>query len=498
MLKTIRKTIKKHDMLTLGDGVVVGLSGGVDSVTLLATLLAIKDELDLEVYAIHINHNLRSDAAKADEAFVRLLCESLGVPLLVFSVDVTGFAQEKKLSTEEAGRVLRYKYLRLGLEKFNAQKIAVGHNMDDNAETVLLNLFRGTGLKGLCGIPPTNGQIIRPLIDINRKEIEAYATENGLAFVTDETNATLDYSRNYVRNEIIPAICKQFGQKVPDAIARMSQLLRADEDALAVAAEDAYKMLIPATADNICKTPLPSVTSNSHVDPPTTATMRNCSCGHSDISNTPCTPQEIIFPIDNLLSYPPAISSRVIRQAISTLRGNNALHDIQSNHIDSIIDLAQGRTGREVSLPGLKARRQYTSLIIYRPEYCQVLTHTSCHPLHPNTPVTTPKVTVVLNLHMPQNLDETHCTHAFDYGKVKQPLVLRTRRPGDIITFASGTKKLQDYFTDTKTPRNKRDEIPLLADGSQILWIMDKHNRTNTAYQPTSSKICWVTVKRKR
>jgi len=492
MLKTVAKTIRQHNMLSHGDGVVVGLSGGADSVTLLSALMALGDEMDLSIYAVHINHNLRGEAAKEDENFVWRLCDDADVPLIVFSADVQGFAKEEKLSIEEAGRKLRYKYLHEALDNFDAQKIAVGHNQDDNAETVLLNLFRGTGLKGLGGIPPVNGKIIRPLIDVSRKSIEKYAADSALAFITDETNASLDYSRNYIRNEIIPMICKQFGDGVPATIARNASLLMAEEEALAAAAWDKLHVLKQE---------------KEHQTPQTSS---------------------VNFPIDKLLSYPLAISRRIIREAISQLRENLALGDIQALHIESILDIAKGRTGREISLPGIKARREYTNLVLWKNHMAKANSmrnspdqaknpgrsngfpatdrtdfESICHRLLPDTPVciqlcSQDPVTITLSFTGPQNQGQTHCTQAFNYDKVNGYMGIRTRRPGDKINLPGGTKKLQDYFTDTKTPRIQREQVLLLADGSNILWIMDKHNRTSVAYQPEEGQTtCWVTVQRK-
>ena len=482
MLKTIRQTIRQYKMLSLGDGVVVGLSGGADSVVLLSALLTLRDEMQLSVYAAHINHNLRGDAAMRDEDFVQGLCEDWGVPLLVFQADVKGYAASQKLSIEEAGRNLRYQYLRQGLVEFNAQKIATGHHADDNAETILLNLFRGAGLRGLCGIPPVNGPIIRPLLEVSRESIEAYAKRNNLKYVTDETNESIIYSRNNIRNKIIPAIreLEHSGVgNVAETMTRNALWLRADEEFLAAAAQDVYDELA-----------IPTKISGTII--------------------------EITIPIEKLQSHPAALARRVIRHAVSSLRGTQGLEDIQSAHIAAILDIAQGSTGREADLPGFKARREYEHLVLYtleqskcsvscrgvlpsRHKWQNAVVAMFCHPLSPDVSVHIPPLTVTFSLHPPKKYEKLHncCTQVFNYDNVSNVLELRTRRPGDRITLAGvGTKKLQDYFTDTKTPRSQRDETPLLADGSNILWIMDKHNRTNAAYSPVEGqRTCWVTCK---
>jgi len=413
-------------MLAPDESVVVGLSGGADSVSLLFAL----KEIGITLYATHINHNLRS-AAAGDETFVRQLCKDWNIPLLVYQADVETFAKINKLGIEEAGRNLRYKYLHQSLIHFNAKKIALGHNQDDNAETVLLNLFRGTGLKGLCGIPPVNGPIIRPLIEVSRGSIEAFTKKNKLVCIIDETNNQSDYSRNFIRNNITPLIRQHFGENTPSTIARNAHLLRFEEEALE------------------------AITNKK-----------------KEATNK--------INIKNLLSHPIAITRRIIRQCIHDLRGESALKDITQQHIDSIIDIAKGQSGREVSLPGFTAYKEYDSLKLCSQKETSIANHKL-------------NLTFTLSLTPPQN--QTHCTESFNYDMVYMPLELRTRLPGDKIKLPGGTKKLQDYFTDTKTPKAMRDTTPLLAHGNDILWIMDKHNRINTAYQPVEGqRICWVTI----
>ena len=552
MLATLRETVRKYAMLAPGDGVIVGLSGGADSVVLLAALLALGEEY--KIYAVHVNHNLRGEAAHQDEGFARLLCESWGVPFFACQADTSGYAAENKLGIEEAGRKLRYEFLREKKQELGATKIAVGHNQDDVAETVLMNLFRGAGLKGLAGIPPINGDVIRPLINVSRNEIETYAAENGLAYVHDQSNFEVDYNRNYLRNEIMPLVRGRFGDGITGTIARNAQILRGDEEALTAFACDVFHEL-------------------------------------ARVGN-----RNFTLPIDSLLSYPDAIVNRVLRLSLSSLRG---MEDITATHVQSVIDIAKGRTGREVSLPGVTAGREYEHLIITssgedkKPDFC--------HDLIPGVPVEVHGKSVIMvmcsNLHVvgagssrpsspqkhshartyqqsandissgredphkcqlshrpscrgrpcvcphnntvdtsvhnwakctpvassgrhkvcpykvqtttvslkfgtygedpaPTNPIPQYYTQAFNYDKVNQQLKLRTRRPGDKITLPGGTKKLQDYFTDTKTPKSMRDQIPLVADGENILWIMDKHNRTNTAYQPKEGQnTCWITIK---
>lgn len=200
----ILRAVKTYDMLKAGDKVIVGLSGGADSVTLLHGLKSLENTLDIKLYACHINHNLRGSESDGDQLFAENLCKRLGVEIKVFSVDVKG-GIEKHQSTEEKARELRYGAFKRISEDLGA-KVATAHNACDNSETVLLNILRGTGLKGLCGIPPKRDYLIRPLIFCTREEIEDYIRENGLEFVTDKTNFSTAYTRNKVRLEVIPKL----------------------------------------------------------------------------------------------------------------------------------------------------------------------------------------------------------------------------------------------------------------------------------------------------
>lgn len=247
MKNKIKQTIIAFDMISKGDTVICALSGGADSVCLLHNLKEISDELGFRLCACHINHNLRGNESDADEKYVRSLCERLEIELFVYSVDVTG-TLAKHQSVEERARELRYEVFEELSRKLGA-KIATAHNLGDTAETVILNMIRGTGLKGLCGIPPVRDYLIRPLLSCERKEIEAYCKENSLEYVTDKTNFSTDYSRNKVRLELIPKLV-EMNPSFLGGISRMTQNLIEDSSYLeAIAAkekknaayEDAYR-----------------------------------------------------------------------------------------------------------------------------------------------------------------------------------------------------------------------------------------------------------------
>lgn len=205
LTETIVDTIEKYNMLESGERVTAALSGGADSVCLLLILKKLEEKYKLKIDAVHINHCIRGKEADNDEHFCRRLCERLKVPITVKKANVPKIAAEKKQSLEEAARNVRYDFF---AEHMKNGKLATAHTASDNAETVILNLVRGSGLKGICGIPPVRGNIIRPLIDITRQDVENYLEEEKQDFVTDSTNLSDDYTRNRIRHKIIPEILR--------------------------------------------------------------------------------------------------------------------------------------------------------------------------------------------------------------------------------------------------------------------------------------------------
>lgn len=236
--KRVLEAVELYGMLKPGDKVAVGLSGGSDSVTLVHCLKGLEAALGIQVYACHINHNLRGEDSDGDQAYTQRLCESLGVPLRIFSVEVAG-SVSKHQSVEERARELRYEaFQRISAEL--GAKVATAHNARDNAETVLMNMLRGTGLKGLCGIPPVRDYLIRPLIFCGKKEILDYCSENRLDYVTDMTNFSTEYTRNKVRIELLPKL-EEINPSFVEAINRMTSNLGADSAFLENMAKEALE-----------------------------------------------------------------------------------------------------------------------------------------------------------------------------------------------------------------------------------------------------------------
>lgn len=239
-----RQAISEYNLIEYGETVLAAVSGGADSVCLLHVLCALRHELGIKVICAHLNHGIRGASADADEEFVGELCKKLGVKFYSRKTDVLRLAKASGETTEEAGRTARYAFFDEIARKHKIDKIATAHNKNDNIETVLMRIIRGTGIDGLGGIPiKRDGGIIRPLLNVSRSEIEAFCAENGIAYRTDETNSSLDYTRNKIRLELLPFLEKEFSLSALESINRLSQTAREDADFLNSYAERLYKRL---------------------------------------------------------------------------------------------------------------------------------------------------------------------------------------------------------------------------------------------------------------
>lgn len=237
MLDKIKTLCLEYNMISSGDSVVCGLSGGADSVCLLLTLLQLSAEMDFSLEAVHVNHCLRGEESDRDESFCRRLCDELGVYIHVEHCDVKSYAERHSLSVETAAREMRYQVFSTVSQ---GKKIATAHNADDNLETMLLNLVRGSGIKGIAGIPPVRGNIVRPLLAVSRCEIEEYLRECGQPFVTDSTNLSDDYTRNKLRHNVIPVL-KQINSSLTETAVGTARVLRSENDLIEAETLNAYE-----------------------------------------------------------------------------------------------------------------------------------------------------------------------------------------------------------------------------------------------------------------
>ena len=237
--KKVLNTIQKYELIKYGDNIVVGVSGGPDSMTLLNVLCSLKETLQIHLFVAHINHQIRKEA-KQDEEYVKDFCVAHQIPFFVLEKDVMQLAKEQKIGTEEAGRKVRYDFFEEICKKVNASKIATAHTANDQAETILMNLMRGSGTNGLKGIQVKRGKYIRPLLEITRQEIEQYCQKQQLNPRIDQTNQENVYTRNRIRNELIPYIEKNFNPSIVTSLNRLSEIVKEQEEYMEKVVEKAY------------------------------------------------------------------------------------------------------------------------------------------------------------------------------------------------------------------------------------------------------------------
>jgi tRNA(Ile)-lysidine synthase len=443
-LKTeVLNTIKENNLINKNDSVILGVSGGPDSVCLLHVLHSMADIFNMKIFAFHLNHMLRGEESDKDEQYVRKLCGLMGIPLTVESCDVKGFASQKGISIEEAGRELRYAKFKEAAVRKGASKIAVAHNRNDQAETIIMNILRGTGLDGLKGMEYRNGEIIRPLLSIDRKSIEEYCRANSLNYRIDSSNLKTDYTRNKVRIELIPYIDRIMGIDCSLNIFRMALLLKDDQDFIEKAAKSFYEQCKAKSAEN-----------------------------------------EVSIDILVFEKYHPAMQKRVLRNAFFELTGS--LKGIESIHVNDAVKLAlEGRTGAIIHLPrNIRVSKSYGLLKISSGKKNERAAEFRKNIIIPgDTHIDIGGQNIILkafkekrmeDIEVPYNIRYNSLEQVFDYDKVKMGINIRNREQGDVFKplKSNGTKKLKKYLIDKKIPVELRDKIPLIAQGNEIIWII--------------------------
>lgn len=434
MYNKVLETIEKYNMLSKGGNVVAGLSGGADSSAMVHILAALRDKFDIKITAVHINHGIRGDEAYRDEEISRKFCEGLGIDFLVYHCDIPAEAKKRGMGEEETGRLVRYEKFRETAEKLGSAKIAVAHNTNDMAETLLMHLCRGAGLNGLAGIKPVNNGIIRPLLFCTRAEIEHYCDTNNIAYCTDSTNLKTDYTRNKVRRILLPWLESEINTSAGANIASTAVLLREDENYLEELAEEKYaEYVLRSEADRV----------------------------------------ELK---DSLSAEKPVMRKRILRIALKTCRAN--LKDYSRKHIEGTDDILMGETGRKIDLPGgICAEKGYGCIkIIRKSESKAGKLKDMCYVLNINEEKYIPEIgkRILLSLNDEKKFsnDTKVYTKKADYDKINsEPIEIRTRRAGDRINIGKGSKKLKDYMIDEKIPSEKRNSIPLLACGGRVIAI---------------------------
>ncbi len=473
-------------MLRAGDMVIVGLSGGADSVCLLLLLKELAREIGYSLTAVHVEHGMRGEESRREAAFARKLCHEADIDFLSYAVDVPDYRARTGRSPEEAARELRYDCFRQACVSRGANRLALAHHAGDCAETMLFHLSRGTGIRGMCGIRPVSERalagtelfseekvdlscakdeagtvtVIRPLLCVTRAEIEQWLAARGQDFCTDSSNGDLSYARNRIRHRVLPELTKINAQAVPHMqrlSEQMVELCDYLDEAAREAGRDVFSIGARTTGEN------------------------------GDATESTAAGEEISISCARFLALPEVLRAHLLTQLIGLAAGSS--RDITTIHVEQVLRLMTAEVGAKVSLPhGITARKTYDTV--------RLCAETPLSALPAARDLVIPGETVLENgltftaeiledFDFSQKIPRKSYTKWFDYDKIHSVVQLRGRLPGDYLVTdeAGGHKKLKKYLIDEKIPREERDRLCLVADGAHVLWVVGY--RISEAYKVT-------------
>lgn len=444
MLERVRKTIEENALLKSGDSVICAVSGGADSVCLLHTMLRLKSDYNLSVYVANVNHMIRGEESDEDSEFVRLIANAADVEFFYREYDVIKIARERKLGEEECGRILRYEFFEELSKKLGGAKIATAHNLNDNAETVLFRLIRGTAAQGLSGIMYKRDNIIRPLLDIPREDIEKYLRSNSLTWREDSTNKIPVYARNKIRLNIMPSL-NEISQGAEKKIVSAARYIKED---------------------------------NSFIDTMAETVRTECFFG------------------EKLVTQPFSNSPMPIKRRIcaAVLKEWNA-SEINAEKIERFCAFAEGENGRIFDINSMfYAQKSYDAVVLCKRGEREGF----------NLILDKEKSAVGENWIVTAEYADTpvrrtgNNTAVFDADKLTLPLNVRCRKEGDKISLkgCGGTKKLSDIFTDEKIQRHLRDALPIVEKDGEILFVCGI--RQSSLYEVTENTKNYLIIKYER
>lgn len=454
--------IKKNKLIEPGDNVLVALSGGPDSVCLLNILYKFKDELNITLGAAHINHMLRGEDSDRDEKYVIELCNKIGIPSYIKRVNINNYSEKNKMSSEMAGRKVRYDFFEEIMKKGNYNKIATAHNANDQAETIMFRLIRGSGLEGLGGIKAyRDNKIIRPILCLERDEVEKYIRKENLNPRIDKTNFEKIYNRNKIRLDILPYIKEHFNEDIIKTLNRTAVLLQKDNEFLESESLKVYQKY----------------------------------CIEYD--------EYFIIKKDAFTNHD-SIVSRMLRNAL--IRYSNQPYDFEMKHIYEIMDLARKDTGKAVNLPkNILVENIYGDIYI-KNKSNQKKIYSNEVRLN-KFDIGNRKIDfqdffiqfTVMENDKNLNLKENKFIKYFEFDKIEDEIILRTREDGDrmIPLGMKGSKKVKDIFIDMKIPKDLRDLIPILCFDNKIAWVIGVRTSEEYRISNNSKNILKVIVSRK-
>ena len=466
MINQVWNYVEELHMFEKNDYVVAGVSGGADSVCLLYVLLELKKRIPMTVHVVHVNHGIREEAGE-DAAYVEGLCKKYELPFTLVEEQVEELAKKLHVSTEEAGRQVRYQAFHRVLSEYAGDRrgrIAVAHNKNDSCETFLFHLFRGSGLKGLSGIRPVREEIVRPLLCLERAQIEQYLNQNHISFCIDKTNYEDNYTRNRIRHHILPSACELVSSGAVSHIKEAADKIN-----------DACELIEDMTQDGYD------------------------TCVRKDEKGYHISKEALFSLHKTLRSY-------VLLEVLTRASGSGK--NLESGHVEQMLTLFEKQCGRELALPyGLKAVREYDGICLRKHveeesqgQFSYVIGEEEKKRLERGEAIVVALPdggelfcnlltagiiceTGILDTQLEKNIPVKPYTKWFDYDKIKDNIVVRTRKTGDYLTVNSMNqrKTLKAYFVNAKVPKEERDRICLVTEGSHVIWIIG--NRISSYYK---------------
>lgn len=445
MYKKVKTFIQDNQMIKEGMCILAGVSGGGDSMAMLSFLERYQSEKKFDLCVVHIHHGIRGKEADRDQELVEKTCRKWKIPYKCYFFDVPSLAKEWKTGVEEAGRIVRKKAFEEEKKRLQTAnvRIALAHNQDDLTETLLHNLCRGSGLRGLSSMRPVSGEIIRPVLCLKREEIDNYLIENEIPYETDSTNLSDEYTRNKIRHRVLPVLEECINSRACAHIAETSRVL--------AMAEDYFTELSQKLLDQCRKT------------------------------------EEGILLELPFLEEKEIIQRYVIMEAFLRLSGRRK--DFQAIHVEAVLELFRNQVGSRCSLPyGLQGIRKYEGVLLaVKEKIFQSSVWNEVWKLIPGEELLCPmgnfqtKIFSFTN----QKIPEKTYTKWLNYDKIKYNLCVRTRRPGDFLAIdeKGSRKKISRCMIDEKIPQKDRDGIPLLVCGEEVLWMIG--GRINERYKIT-------------
>lgn len=455
----------RHHLFQTGDKIVVGVSGGADSVCLLALLYEIRERYQLTLHVLHVNHGIRGKAAEADACFVEEMSSRMGLPFCLVKKNVPLTARQMGMTEEEAGRYVRYLAMESYREEIGADKIAVAHHRDDQAETVLFQLFRGSSPRGLAGMPPQRENIIRPLLFAGREDIEYWLAEKKMSYCQDATNQLVQYTRNKIRLKLLPYAEKEINRQAVRHIAQLAEQMTQWRDYIEKQGKAAFDRLVQ-------KDPVRA---------------------------------EWLLDTEAFQKEEDVIGGEVLRLLFDTVFPG--VRDITTVHYEKVCELVQMENGKELHMPGgIIVRKQYKKLRFYRQaadDGCEPLC-LECKPPFRHIVDENGMIYEICGMvcdreELPAEIPQKDYTKWFDYDMIKGSVTLRNPRQGDYFTLgkSQNRKKLSRYYMDQKVPKAERATQLVLTDGAHVMWAFP--GRISETYKITknTTRVLVVTKERK-